>query len=60
MVWVDPWSWVPWKRGKFNEWFNSANVNNIIKKKDAVSAALRGTGENMNYFLFLWRQKQKS
>lgn len=50
MVWVDPWSWVPWERGKFNEWFNSANVNNIIKKKDAVSAALRGTGGKHELF----------
>ncbi len=36
-----------------NEWFNSASVSDIVENKDAVSAALCGTGENMNYFLFL-------
>ncbi len=36
-----------------NEWFNSASVIDIVENKNAVSAALRGTGENMNYFLFL-------
>jgi RHS repeat-associated protein len=41
---IDPYGLAPWNKGKFNEWFNNASVQDVIDNKDAVDRALRNGG----------------
>ncbi|WP_233789023.1 RHS repeat-associated core domain-containing protein [Dickeya zeae] len=50
LSWVDPLGLTPWEYGKFNEWFNSASVQEIRDNKTSVSAALRGSGGKHELF----------
>ena len=49
-VWVDPFVLAPWVKGGFNEWFNTASVQDITDNKKSVEAALRAPGGKHEMF----------
>ncbi|WP_205763132.1 RHS repeat-associated core domain-containing protein [Aneurinibacillus aneurinilyticus] len=49
-TWIDPLGWAPWKRNKFNEWFNKATPKDVSDNKAAVERQLRNGGGKHELF----------
>jgi RHS repeat-associated protein len=49
-LWIDPLGWLPWEKGGFDNWFNSASVDDVVNNKIAVEDALRRPGGKHEMF----------
>jgi hypothetical protein len=60
LTWIDPWGWAPWKRGGFDDWFNTATPEEINQNIKYVKGALRNGGGKHEMFPVSLAAKAKS